>query len=71
MNPYEELSNAIVLQAVKDYRGALGILRFNPNDKDANISKEEIERFFHSGWFGFITNIDPETLVSRLRKEVT
>ena len=70
MNPYEELANAIVLQAVKEYREALGILRFSPKDKDAGISKDEIERFFHSGWFGLLTNINPEMLISRLRKEV-
>ena len=70
MNPYEELANAIVLQAAKDYREALGILRFSPKDKDASISKDEIERFFHSGWFGLLTNINPEMLISRLRKEV-
>jgi len=70
MNPYEELANAIVLQAVKEYREALGILRFSPKDKDASISKDEIERFFHSGWFGLLTNIDPEMLISRLCKEV-
>jgi len=70
MNPYEELANAIVLQAVKEYREALGILRFSPKDKAASISKDEIERFFHSGWFGLLTNIDPEMLISRLCKEV-
>ena len=70
MNPYEELANSIVLQAVKDYREALGILRFSPKDKNAGISKNEIERFFRSGWFGLLTNINPEMLISRLRKEV-
>lgn len=70
MNPYEELANAIVLQAVKDYREALGILRFSPKDKNAGISKNEIERFFRSGWFGLLTNINPEMLISRLYKEV-
>ena len=40
MNPYEELANAIVLQAVKDYR---------LTDDEAELA--EIERFFRSGWF--------------------
>lgn len=68
--PYENLANAIILRAVQDYREALGILRFCPKDKDAGISKDEIERFFRSGWFGLLTNIDSEMLISRLRKEV-
>ena len=35
MTPYNELANAIVMQAVKDYRKALKILRKNRNNKDA------------------------------------
>ena len=68
--PYENLANAIILRAVDDYRETLGILRYSPNDKDASISKDEIERFFRSGWFGLLTNIDPEMLMGKLRKEV-
>jgi len=58
MNPYEELANAIVLQAVKDYR--------------MHVDEQElssIERFFRSGWFGVLTSINPEMLISKLRKE--
>ena len=68
--PYENLANAIILRAVQDYREALGILRYSPKDKDASISKNEIERFFRSGWFGLLTKLDPEMLISRLCKEV-
>ena len=58
MNPYEELANAIVLQAVKDYR---------LTDDEAELV--EIERFFRSDWFGVLTDVDPEYLIRRLRKE--
>ena len=58
MNPYEELANAIVLQAVKDYR-------LHDDLKDL----ASIERFFRSGWFGVLTNINPEVLIAKLRKE--
>ena len=58
MNPYEELANAIVLQAVKDYR---------LHDDEQELAS--IERFFRSGWFGLLTNIDPEMLIAKLRKE--
>jgi hypothetical protein len=68
--PYENMANAIILRAVEDYREALGTLRYSPHDKDAFISKDEIERFFCSGWFGLLTGIDPEMLMNRLRKEV-
>ena len=58
MNPYEELANAIVLQAVKDYR---------PTDDEAELA--EIERFFRSGWFGVLSKVDPEYLIRNLRME--
>ncbi len=56
--PYENLANAIVLQAVKDYR---------LHDDEQELAS--IERFFRSGWFGVLTRIDPEMLISKLRKE--
>jgi hypothetical protein len=58
LNPYENLANAIVLQAVKDYR---------LTDDEAELA--EIERFFRSDWFGGLTDVDPEYLIRRLRKE--
>lgn len=58
MNPYEELANAIVLQAVKDYR---------LTDDETELA--EIERFFRSGWFGVLSKVDPEYLIRNLRKE--
>jgi len=58
MNPYEELANAIVLQAVKDYR---------LHDDEQELAS--IERFFRSGWFNTLTSIDPEMLIAKLKKE--
>ena len=55
MNPYEDLANAIILQAVKDYR--------------LTDDEREIERFFRSGWFGVLSKVDPEFLIKELRKE--
>ena len=56
--PYENLANAIVLQAVKDYR---------LHDDENELAS--IERFFRSGWFNTLTSIDPEMLIAKLRKE--
>lgn len=58
MDPYQELANAIVLQAVKDYR---------LHDDEQELAS--IERFFRSDWFGVLTNINPEILITKLRKE--
>ena len=58
MKPYENLANAIILQAVKDYRLT-----------DDEQELQEIERFFRSGWFGVLSKVDPELLIKELRKE--
>lgn len=58
MNPYEELANAIILQAVKDYR-------LTDNEREL----QEIECFFRSDWFGVLSKVDPEFLIKKLRKE--
>ena len=58
MNPYENLANAIILQAVKDYRLT-----------DDEQQLQEIERFFRSGWFGVLSKVDPEFLIKELWKE--
>lgn len=61
VKPLQKLSNAIVLQAVKDYRTALA-----QNDTQAMV---ECERFFRSQWFFTLTNIDGEFLIEKLRAE--
>ena len=45
---YEELANAIVLQAFKDYRKALFKLVQEPEEWKHRSSKKKLERFFHS-----------------------
>ena len=56
--PYENLANALVIPAVEDSR---------LHDDEKELAS--IERFFRSGWFGVLTRIDPEMLISMLRKE--
>lgn len=70
LDPYESLANAIVLQAVKDYRDALFKLSLHPNSRDSKIKKEECERFFRSGWYHQLTSVDPEYLLRKLQQEV-
>jgi len=67
---WENFGNAIVLLAVKDYRTALSSLRRSPSNYTANMTKQEVERFFRSGLFSAITTIDPERLIAQLNKEV-
>lgn len=66
----ENLANAIILQAVKDYRMALKSLKANPRNRTAMADKDEIERFFRSGWFSVLTSVDGEMLIRSLQMEV-
>ena len=63
----EDLSNAIILQAVKDYRIALAGGSVNGRDSKSVI--EECERFFQSEWFNFLTNVDGMIIIANIRKE--
>ncbi len=69
MTGYQALANAIIEQAVKDYLAALKILRRHPDSKAAMASAMEVEKFFHSRWYTTLTDIDPDYLIDRLRKE--
>ena len=69
MTGWEALANGIVEQAVKDYRAALKTLRKHPDSKAAMETAMEVERFFHSQWYDQLTQIDPDYLIERLRKE--
>lgn len=69
-DPYERLANAIILQAVTDYRTALKKIKRNPKNKDAIDEDLRIERFFRSGWYSQLTSVDGEYLIRRLREEI-
>lgn len=58
MDAYENLANAIIVQACKDYR-----MTDNENELKA------IEGFFHSEFFSVLTSLDPNLLITELRKE--
>jgi hypothetical protein len=64
----ENLTNAIVLQAVKDYRRALK--GFSLNGKSSTAVIADCERFFRSAWYRQLTNVDGEYLITNIRKEV-
>ena len=78
--PYENLANAIVIQAVKDYRDQILWLKAHgpldeDDEKDADYidaiaEKESIERFFLGGWFSMLTDLDGKVLLEKLKCEV-
>lgn len=62
---YEDLANAIILQAARDYRAALK----KPDDRAAAAMQREVERFFRSAWFVELTDVEPEVISEGLRRE--
>ena len=70
MGPYEKLANAIILQAVKDYRSALRKLKRKPGNALAHAEIDSIERFFRSDWYKCLTEVDGEMLIRKLKEEV-
>ena len=66
---YEELANAIVLQAFKDYRKALFKLVQEPEEWKHRSSKKKLERFFHSKWYRILTDLDPAILMQEAKRQ--
>ncbi len=70
MDPYEKLANAVVLQAVRDYRDAVKKLSRGKKNEAAESTKQECERFFKSQHFNVFTALDGRAILSQLEKEV-
>ena len=74
---WEELAEAIVRQAMVDYRKAFRVSRKiakkpEQRRRKAKADKEikEINEFLHSGWFGVLTELDPDYLTLKVREDV-
>lgn len=69
-DPYQNLANAIVAQAAQDYLSALKKLKKNPRNRMAMDEAMQLEKFFHSAWYGVLTGVDPDYLIRKLREKV-
>ena len=68
----DNLSNAIILSAVDDYRKALAGKRVAGKrvaGKEPGWVISDCERFFLSEWFSILTNLDGKTLLDKLKNE--
>ena len=70
MTPYQALANAIVELAVKDYKKALKQHYRFPDNEDYAAEVKSVERFFRSGWYGMLTDLDGEYLMTGVRRMV-
>ena len=66
---YEELANAVILQAVADWRNAKRRLRRKPHDIAALERVRETEAFFLSPWFCRLTKVSGKKILEKLKKE--
>lgn len=80
MQNYENLANAIILQAVRDYRETrLWLDAHRPlckeDEKDGEYIKmlseqRAIEQFFLGDWFFVLTKLNGKALLEKLKSEV-
>jgi hypothetical protein len=68
---YQELANAIILQAVKDFRKDAKIVKQDGLYKEAALrDMKYIVSFIKSDWFGCLTEIEPDMLLKKLKEEI-
>ena len=65
---YQELYNAIVIQAVTDCRNALKGIGYDRISSEDAV--RDCERFFRSDYFSMLTKVPGEYLIERIKKEV-
>lgn len=71
---YENLANAIIVQAFEDHMGAVRTMKTFSWDKKSKeyvralSTKNECERFFRSEWFKALTTVDGEVLLRELAR---
>ena len=66
---WEALANAVVLQAVEDYRAARVRAGKRPGSRKALAAVRKAEQFFLSPLFARMTGLDPGWLLKQLREE--
>jgi hypothetical protein len=67
---WQALAEAIILQAVADYRRVVRKLLKEPTHEEALADKLDVEQFFLSEWFCMLTNLDGKRLLTRLKREI-
>lgn len=67
--PEERLANAVVMQAVIDYRSALKALRKRTRAEESQRTKYDCERFFKSREFTKLCALDGEALMLHVQRE--
>ena len=64
-----DLVQAIVMQAVKDWKDAKKKLKKKPDDLLLKSMVEECEKFFKSEYFNNLTGLDGNSILGKLKDE--
>ena len=67
---WEDLANAIIISAVKDYAKAYKYMLRFPESRAAQEEVMKLERFFFGEWYAKLTDLDPHYLLDRLKEEI-
>ena len=67
---WEDLVNAIVLSAVRDYASAYKRIIRRPTNKSAQKEIEKLEEFFFGDWYAMLTDVDPHYLLDKLQEAI-
>ena len=67
-NQYQLLANAIIMQAVKDYRFYSKKQLKSPDDAIIEGQIKLLEKFFKSEWFNELSNLDTKYLLNKIKK---
>ena len=62
----EDLANAVIQLAIKDYEYVLRYLKRHPENEAALQEAERLEDFFYGQWFELITDAEPNYILPRL-----
>ena len=66
---YQELANAIVIRAAKDYRILLRFHQKHPDNAIAENRIRELERDVHTSFFQSLTTLDVDRIFAEIRAE--
>lgn len=67
---YRALAEAIIVQAVKDYRSVLKRLKYDYDCRNLISQKRSLENFFSSEWFSVLTKVNGKALARKIREEI-
>ena len=67
---YQDLANAVVTQAAKDYKYYHKRIEKNPADDYAKHEVRELEAFFSSKWMKRLISIDGAEILARIKGEL-